>query len=235
MMPIVLTIVFIFGIYYFFFSPKSQYFGRVIWQGPEHDKSVALSFDDGPNEPYTSELLELLKKHNIKATFFVVGENALRFPEPVKKMIAEGHIIGNHSLSHNFLIPIFDPYYKAEISETQDILEKFIGQKPALFRPPWFFRQSKMLKTASHFGLTTVTGTFASPWEVFQINSSAIARKAVELTGSGTILVFHDGYNNSTASRHKTIQAVELTIKQLLEKGYKFVTIPELLNIPAYQ
>lgn len=230
---IVLSLIFIFFvIYYVFFAPTSQILGKVISRGTQIDKKiVALTFDDGPNEPYTSQILAILKRYGIKATFFPVGENVVRERKTLKKIFESGHVIGNHSYSHSFFAPITSPSYKKEIDKTQDLIADITGKAPALFRPPWFFRTSAMLKTAKKSGMATITGTFASCWEVFQVSHQKIAKDAIKNIRPGTILVFHDGYNNKKATRTKTIEALEIVISHLFESGYKFVTVPQLLEM----
>jgi peptidoglycan/xylan/chitin deacetylase (PgdA/CDA1 family) len=230
---IILLIIFLISVvYYIFFSPKSQLLGKVFYRGNQLDKKVvALTFDDGPNEPYTSQILDILRRFNIKATFFPVGENIARDRETLKKIIDAGHIIGNHSYSHALFAPIFTPSFKKQISMAQQLITDAIGKPPTLFRPPWFFRTTAMLKTARTLGLITITGTFASYWEVFKVSPQKIAKDAIRNTRPGTILVFHDGYNNKGTERTKTVEAMQIVIPQLLKAGYKFVTVPQLLKI----
>lgn len=227
---IVLIFLFLF-IYLPFFSPAFQILGKVVYRLNIGDKKiVALTFDDGPNEPYTSQILDILDKYNIKATFFLVGENILKNKELTKKINNDGHIIGNHSYSHAFFASLFLSNYKNEIEKSQKLITDITGKKPILFRPPWLFRTPMILKTANRFNLTTITGTFCSYWEVFKVNPKIIAHDAIKNTNPGTILIFHDGFNNKGTNRSKTVQALEITIPQLLKKGYKFVTVPQLLE-----
>ena len=227
---LVLIIVLFVLIYYPFFSSSSQILGEVIFRKFTDKKVVALTFDDGPNEPYTSQILDVLKKYNIKATFFPVGENIVREKVALKRIADEGHIIGIHSYSHAFFAPIISPAFKKEIKKSQDLIQNITGQKPTLFRPPWFLRSSAMLKTAQNFGLTTITGVFGSRWELM-VSSKKIAHDAIKHTSPGVILVFHDGYNNKKAKRNRTVEAIAIVIPQLLKAGYKFVTVPQLLDM----
>ena len=227
---IFLVLISIFVIYYINFSPSTQILGPVVFVGKTKNKIVALTFDDGPNEPYTSQILNILKQHNVKATFFPVGENIIRHKSIIMKMKNDGHVIGNHSFSHAFFAPIFSPDFKDQIVRSQKVIENVTGQAPVLFRPPWFFRTKKMLQTARKLGFTTITGTFASNWEVFKVNPNKIANDAFRRTHPGTILVFHDGYNNKKTDRTKTVEAIRTLIPKLLKVGYKFVTVPELFG-----
>lgn len=230
-----LLLIFFTCCYYFFFSPSSQFFGKVILKAETLEKVVALSFDDGPNEPYTGAIADILDKFRVRATFFQVGENAERFPETVKRLVNSGHVIGNHSYGHSIIEPIRHPDFEEEIQKTQEIIFKITGKTPILFRPPWFFRQPKMLKTAEKHHLVTVTGTFSSYCEVFQMPGERIAGSALKKIRPGAIIVFHDGYDNKGADRSETVKAVEIVISSILKDGYRVATIPELLGISAYQ
>lgn len=227
---IIILILISIPIYLIFFSPKSQLLGKVIYEVKTNKKIVALTFDDGPNEPYTSQILEILAKYNIKATFFPVGENIVRESDALKKMTEAGHEIGIHSYSHAFFKPIISLTYKDEILKSQTLIKKITGQTPTLFRPPWFFRTSSMLKSVKALDLTPVTGTFGSFWEVFKVSPQKIASDGIKNTKPGTILVFHDGYNNRGTNRNKTVQAVAILVPKLIQDGYKFMTVSELLK-----
>jgi peptidoglycan/xylan/chitin deacetylase (PgdA/CDA1 family) len=205
--------------------------GKVVLGVKTREKAVALSFDDGPNEPYTSEIADILEKFGARATFFVVGQNVERFPETVRRLARSGHAIGNHSYSHSIIKPLTSPDFEEELQKTQEIILKIIGQKPLLFRPPWFFRTPKMLKNAEKHGLTTITGIFGSYLEVFQPPHKFIVRDVLPKIKPGAILVFHDGYGNKGASRAATVKAVEAVVARLCKDGYKLVTMPELLAL----
>jgi peptidoglycan/xylan/chitin deacetylase (PgdA/CDA1 family) len=231
----ILIIAVLYFAYYVLFSPWSQILGKIFYKIKTTNKLVALTFDDGPNEPYTSEILDVLQKYNVKATFFPVGQNIVRFPKTLEKIDREGHVVGIHSYNHALLAPILTPKFEAEISKSQKLICGIIGKKPTLFRPPWYFRQPSMLGTVRKAGMVCVTGTFGSTWEVFQVNAKRIASDALKVTKPGTILTFHDGYNNKKASRTETVEALKMLLPKLQKDGYKFVTVPELLAIKAYQ
>ena len=217
-------------IYFPFFSIGNQLLGKVVYRKLTKEKLIALTFDDGPNEPYTSQILDILKKYNIKATFFPVGENIVRQKQILKRMSNENHVVGIHSYSHAFFSPFLSPSFKKEIASSQDVIINTIGKKPFLFRPPWLFRTPAMIKTAKKFGLTTISGSFGSYFEVFKVNPSKIAHDAINNTRPGTILIFHDGYNNKGTDRSKTVQALQIYIPAVQKLGYRFVTVPELIE-----
>jgi peptidoglycan/xylan/chitin deacetylase (PgdA/CDA1 family) len=194
------------------------------------EKVVALTFDDGPNEPYTSELLEFLAKKQIKATFFIVGACALRHPETVKKIASAGHAIGNHSHSHKFINYFLHPSFKKEILDTQNIIRKLTGEAPKLYRSPWLFRQPWLLRSVRSTGLTPVSGEFCHPLEVLQINGDRIAKGALKKIHPGSIIIFHDGFDGRGGNRSQTVKAVKIMVNELLRQGYAFTTLEQFLK-----
>jgi peptidoglycan/xylan/chitin deacetylase (PgdA/CDA1 family) len=221
--------------YWLFMSPYSQLFGVYPWKGKTHKKIVALTFDDGPNEPYTSQILDILEHFGAKATFFQVGACVDRYPQTTKRTYEAGHVIGNHSLSHKFRHCFISLSFKDEILDNQVILQKCIGKTPALYRSPWLWRQPFLFKMLYTHGLRPVSGEFCHPLEVFKIDGSKIARSVLKRVKSGSIIIFHDGYNAKGADRTQTVKALKIVVEQLLKDGYSFVTVDKLLGVPAYQ
>ena len=145
------------------FRPRSQVFGAFPFRGPTAEKLVALSFDDGPNEPYTSRLLDTLDDRGVKATFFQVGRCAQRFPSTTRRIVQTGHVLGNHSYSHSFRRYLSQPRQQREISRSQDVLHSITGVTPALYRPPWLCHWPWVLRSVQDHQLQVVSGTFAHP------------------------------------------------------------------------
>lgn len=232
----IFIIILVLGLFYWLFmSSYSQIFGYFPYKIQTKEKVIALTFDDGPNEPYTSELLDFLKTKNIKATFFLVGKMINKYPETVKKIILNGHIIGNHSLSHQF-----SNYFKSlslenQISQNQKIIKKLTGKEPKLYRSPWLFRQPFILKNLQKNGLVPISGIFCHPFEVLRPSPKKIAKQAIKIAKPGRIIIFHDGIEGRGGNRQQTIDAVKITVDQLLKKGYKFKTVDQLLDIKPYK
>lgn len=223
------------GAYWVLMSPSCQLFGRYPYRRPSPDRVVALTFDDGPNEPYTSQILDYLDSRHIRATFFQVGSCVQRFPATTRRLTAGGHVVGNHSLTHRFSTYLRPGRYQAEVATTQDILRRHSGRTPALARTPWLWRHPPLLRMLRASGLQPVSGVFCHSLEVLQIDATAIARTAVGKTRPGTILIFHDGSDGRGGDRTQTVEAVKLTAEALLARGFRFVTVDELLGVPAYQ
>lgn len=216
--------------YWFFMSPYSQRFGSFPFRGTCTDKIVALTFDDGPNEPFTSQIATFLNTRAIKATFFQVGRCADRFPEVTTRLAKEGHVIGGHSYSHRFRHCLRWTTQSRDIEEGQRALGDLLGQRPEFFRPPWLFRHPWMLRYLRAQGLRPVSGEFVHALEIFQISPERMARRAVSKVRPGSILIFHDGVDARTGNRSQTVETVKLVVDQLLHDGFRFVTIDELLR-----
>jgi peptidoglycan/xylan/chitin deacetylase (PgdA/CDA1 family) len=221
--------------YLLFMLPQSQVFGRYPYRAAPPDRVVALTFDDGPNEPYTSEIADFLESRGIRGTFFQVGRCVERYPAATDRIAAAGHVIGNHSLTHRFTTYLRPGAYRREVDRTQDVLRERLGRTPALARTPWLWRQPALLRMLRQRRLEPVAGVFGHPLEVFHRDGAAMARRAIAQTRPGTILIFHDGFDGRVGDRTQTVKAVRLTVDGLLERGYRFVTVDELLGVPAYQ
>jgi peptidoglycan/xylan/chitin deacetylase (PgdA/CDA1 family) len=220
--------------YWSFMAPSAQVFGRYPYRAGRAGRVVALTFDDGPNEPYTSEIADFLDHEGIRATFFQVGACVRRHPETTRRLLAAGHVVGNHSMTHRFTTYLKPGAFRREIDENQRLLRHHLGRTPALARTPWLWRQPALLRMLRRRGLQPVSGVFCHPLEVFQRDGAAIARWAVARTKPGTMLIFHDGFDGRGGCRAETVKAVRLTVEALRAQGYRFVTVDELLGVPAY-
>jgi peptidoglycan-N-acetylglucosamine deacetylase len=223
------------GVYWLFMSPYSQVFGRYPYRGDPRERVVALTFDDGPNEPYTSQIAQYLAGKHIRATFFQVGICVERFPETTARLAAAGHVIGNHSYAHAFHAYLVPGRLAREVARTQEILRARLGRTPALFRSPWLWRQPMLLRTVRRHSLQPVSGEFCHALEVWQPDGARIARRAIAKTKPGSILIFHDGFDGRGGNRSETVRAIRIVTEELLRRGYRFLTVDELLGSPAYQ
>ena len=233
---IIFCILFLLGtIYFLCMWHESQVLGYFPYHGPTGKKVIAITFDDGPNPPHTNRLLEILSSHNVKATFFTVGKNLEKFPEFGKMIVESGHTIANHSYSHEFSQYFKQLSFEKEITKTQKIIKDLTGKTPALFRPPWLFRMPPLFKTLKRNGLIPISGIFGSQMEIWQISGEKIAQDALRVSAPGVILMFHDGFDAKGGNRAETVNAIDILIPELKKQGYEFVTIDQLLDIPAYQ
>lgn len=218
-----------------FMAPGSRVFGHYPHRVRTADRVVALTFDDGPNEPYTSQIAEILQARGIRATFFQVGRCVQRHPQTTTQLHKAGHVIGNHSYTHGFHSYLVPRRFRRETAQTQAILGDLLGHDPALARTPWLWRTPAVLRALRSHALYPVAGVFAHPAEVLQIDPARIAKRAIARARPGAILIFHDGFDGRGGRRAQTVRAVELTVDGLIERGYQFVTVDELFGVVAYR
>lgn len=221
--------------YWTMMSPFSQILGRYPYRGATAEKVVALTFDDGPNEPYTSRIADVLASEGVHATFFQVGLCVRRHPEVTARLVSDGHLIGNHSYSHRFTRCLRPAVLRAEITATQQLVRRHAGVTPALYRPPWLLRIPALRGILGELSLQPVLGQFGHAFEVFQPSPGRMARRAAGKTRPGSILIFHDGFDGRGGNRANTAAAVQLVIGRLKGRGYRFVTLAEMLDVPAYR
>lgn len=228
--------------FYGYVAPGAQVFGKVYYASKPSDKIVALTFDDGPNEPYTSQVLDILNSYGVKATFFVVGKNVELYPETARRIIADGHALGNHTYSHNANHALMDDGYK-DIELAQEAILKITGVKPHLYRPPHGKKSPWELQRIKGEDLVEVTWADAANEAHDDLifgkpQPKEVAQEIISKARPGRIILLHDGYgtNHDDAQSDKslTVQVLPMVIEELSKQGYKFVTIPELLDIPAY-
>jgi peptidoglycan-N-acetylglucosamine deacetylase len=216
--------------YFLFFSPSSQIFGYFPSRVRTQQRIIALTFDDGPNEPYTTQLLDILNAQRVPATFFLVGARVERAPAAARRIVSEGHSVGNHSYRHSFLRYFTQPSFRGEIERTQNVVADILDVRPTLFRPPWLFRHPWLLATLKRAGLTPVSGEFGDELEPFQPSAERMVRRALSKVKPGAILIFHDGVEARGGDRSQTVRAIDLLIPELRARGYSFATIEELLR-----
>lgn len=220
--------------YWLCMSPYSQVLGAFPYRGAPKGKVVALTFDDGPNEPYTSQIADFLGERNIRATFFQVGRAVLGQPEVTRRLAGERHVIGNHGFTHEFTNYLSRRTLTEDVRKGQAALAT-VGLRPALYRPPWLLRTPCLGHVLTELGLQAVSGEFCHPLEVGQPRPGLIAVRALAKVRPGSIIIFHDGYDGRGGNRASTVAAVKIVVDRLGRDGYRFTTVDELLGIPAYQ
>lgn len=188
-------------------------------------KKIALTFDDGPHPRKTPEILDILDKYGVKATFFVVGTNAEYYPHLIKEEAERGHEIANHSYSHSRLSEFSAERIKEEIERTDAIIKKASGITPTLFRPPEGKYSENIVKAAAEMGKSTVIWTVDTlDWA--KTPASVIAENIKNNVTYGSIILFHD----FTSKQAHTTEALEIIIPYLKSQGYEFVTVSELIK-----
>lgn len=184
-------------------------------------KFVALTFDDGPRPESTDQLLDTLKRHHVKGTFFVVGQMAELYPEGVLRMVQDGHEVANHSWSHPLMKDTTEREFILELEKTDDLIMKLTGRSNLLFRPPGSTRR-QLEKLSPPSGRKMVL------WDVHSqdhlgLSAKQIIRNVLDATQDGDVLLFHNGLPN-------TIQALDVIIPVLKRRGFQFVVVSDLLK-----
>ncbi len=220
--------------YWTLMSPYSQLLGPFPYRGATEEKVVALTFDDGPNEPYTSQIADLLDERGIQATFFQVGKCVEHFPDVTRRLASAGHVIGDHSYSHEFRTCVGRRSLHTEHRQAEEVFLQVLGRRPALYRPPWLLRTPALLHILRERDVQPVSGVFCHPLEVLQPDPHRIAEAALAKARPGCILIFHDGYDAKGADRSNTVEGVKIVIHRLSSAGYRFTTVDRLLGVPAY-
>jgi len=213
------------------FVPQSRLWGKVICRGNADSRHVALTLDDGPTEPYTGQILDLLHRARAGATFFVVGRNAQRAPELITRMQREGHEIGNHTWSHphyGWLRGI--DYWRRQIQHTDELVENLCGVRPSVFRPPLGAKNVFTVQAARQAGHRVVMWSRRSFDGL--VTTPAGIMKRLEPSAGGDIILMHDGvaHNNRGRDPTATVKALELMLQMLAQRGLNPVTVSELLD-----
>ena len=196
----------------------------VIRSGDPNSRKIALTFDDGPHPYKTDAVLNILEKHGVRATFFVVGENVSYYPEPLRRAVALGHEIGNHTYHHASLSHACEENAAEEIEKTEEIILKTVGYRTKLFRPPEGAYNACALNVVKSKDYRVILWTVDTrDWE----NKSAETMVQTVMTNikGGSIILFHD----YMSKKSHTLEALEILLPQLIAQGYEFVTVSELL------
>jgi len=205
---------------------------RVITHGDRSHPQIALTFDDGPNEPFTSMVLDVLKQHEVKATFFMVGQNVRHTTEVCQRLVREGHIVGNHSYFHSRYIAFKGKNnIMQELELTQETIHEVTGVRPIFFRPPYGIQTPWLLKVANDLGLTVVAwDNMTNDWHLGK-RVTQIVEAILKKARPGGIIVFHDGRDTRQGyDRVSLLEALPLVLTELKRQGYHFVTLPELIG-----
>ena len=206
---------------------SSSVFAPSVWRAPSGRKAIALTFDDGPC-PGTVDILDLLARHNVRATFFQVGENVVAHPGIAREVVAAGHELGNHSHTHpNFALKT-PAFVSGEFARAQAAIREVTGQTPAVLRAPFGVRWFGFRAMQRELGLRGVM------WSIigrdWKLPAEYIATRILSRVQDGDIICLHDGRGTLKDPDVKpTLEAVRRALPILLEKGYHFETVTQLL------
>ena len=204
--------------------------GNVVWEINTKEKLVAITFDDGPHPVFTPQILEILAKYNAKATFFVAGNKAERFPEVLKRVAKEGHEVGNHTYSHLITSKISAVKLTEELKRTDNIIQGITGNKPILYRPVAGIYNDVIINTAIKNGKFVILWSWdQDPRDWRNPPANQITRYVTKGINPGDIIVLHDWHGSEFSQACQTVLALDDILSYLSTKGYKSVTVSEML------
>jgi len=209
---------------------RAPIFGRIFWKGTPGLNRIALTFDDGPNEPFTSKIIAILEQYGVRATFFVIGSSCERLPDSVKRLSDAGHEIGNHTWSHEVLPLKLPSGIREDIMKTSAIIEKCTGKGPEFFRAPHGWRNPWVDRIARESGCTPVAWTLGV-WDTDRPGAETIVRRTLNGVRDGCVLLLHDGRGlEREADSSQLLQALPTIVEELRHRGYQFVTLSEMME-----
>ncbi|SFP92116.1 polysaccharide deacetylase family protein [Parafilimonas terrae] len=218
------SLVLFYGCYFI----NSNFFIQTVCKANTSRKEIALTFDDGPLKNYTPQVLQVLKTHNIEAAFFCIGKHIEANEDLLKQVYNEGHIIGNHSYTHDKWFDLFSSAkISAELTATDNIIKNVTGRKPRFFRPPYGVINPNVKKAivAGHY---TTVGWSMRSYDTMIKDEQTLLKRITRSVKPGDVFLFHD-------SCQATLNILPIFIQHLRQKGFNIVRLDKLLDIDAYE
>lgn len=214
-------------------SPTSQLYGHTFIGLRPGSKFMALTYDDGPNDPYTQQMLDVLGRHGVKATFFLIGKFVGQRPEIARTVVEAGHAIGSHTWDHPNLIYATQAEVRRQLEETSKVIVDATGVDAKLFRPPWGARRPATLRTVRALQFQPVMWSVTCyDWKAR--SAGEIVANAERQIRGGDVILLHDGRHREMGwDRSRTVEATERILTCYHGEGYEFVTIPEMMEISS--
>jgi peptidoglycan/xylan/chitin deacetylase (PgdA/CDA1 family) len=218
------------------FWPRSRFWGPVVARGSSGGPArYALTFDDGPTPQSTPKVLDVLAELRVRAAFFVIGANVRKCPDLLRRTYAEGHVIANHSWSHDH-VGMFRGrrYWDRELRDTDDVIEQILGVRPAMFRPPMGIKTGYVMAAAARRGQTVVTWTRRAI-DGIPTSPDRILNRLAPRTRAGDVLLLHDGVEpHSRRDPTPTLAAIRPLILRLRDRGLEAAALDEFLGVAPY-
>jgi peptidoglycan-N-acetylglucosamine deacetylase len=211
-------------------APTGQWYGETFTGLPRTSRQIALTYDDGPNDPHTLRLLDVLAKQNVRATFFLIGQYVKERPEIAREIVQAGHIVGNHTYTHPLLVFKSEDEIRKELSQCRSALQDAVRDPSNLFRPPFGGRRPAVLRVARELGLEPIM------WNVTGYDWNAppaavIEQRVARRIRGGNVILLHDGgHKQMGADRSQTTIATDHLLARYKIEGYEFVTIPQMME-----
>jgi peptidoglycan-N-acetylglucosamine deacetylase len=209
-------------------APTGQWFGRTFTGLSGPSKLLALTYDDGPNDPHTLRLLDVLARHDVRATFFLIGVYVRQRPDIACEVMKAGHVIGNHTFTHPLLTFNSSDQLRTQLASCESALTESVGEHSNLFRPPFGGRRPAVLRVAREMGLEPIMWNVTGyDWNAPSVEH--IERKVTSKVRGGDVILLHDGGHRAFgADRSFTVAATDRLISRYKSEGFEFVTIPEM-------
>ncbi len=210
--------------------PTLQVYGHTFAGLKPGSRRLALTFDDGPNDPYTRQMMEVLDRHGVKATFFLIGRFVQQRPEIARALVEAGHAIGIHTWDHPNLIFASAAEVRRQLQDTQQAIFEATGVTATLFRPPFGGRRPVTLRMARACGLQTVMWNVTCyDWKAE--SADEIVKHAERQIRGGNVILLHDGeYHRIGVDRSRSVEASDRILARYRGEGYEFVTIPQMME-----
>jgi peptidoglycan/xylan/chitin deacetylase (PgdA/CDA1 family) len=202
-----------------------------VYHGPAGRQAIALTFDDGPSE-WTPAILDLLRDANAQATFFVVGEAVEGREEILRRIVDEGHELGNHTYSHLDPTTLDDDALRVELVRTAERIRSATGVSPASVRPPYCADPWRVAQIADEAGCGRTILRSVDPADWRNADAALVAHHVIDQAAPGAIVCLHDGVprtNRGVSGRQHTVDAVALILAALADRGFEVVTVSKLL------
>lgn len=211
-------------------SPTGQWYGASFIGLHRESRKLAFTYDDGPNDPHTFRLLEILAKHQVHATFFLIGQFAAQRPDIAREVLKAGHAIGNHTFSHPNLVFSSAKETRTQLERCQKTLSDALGQPIHLFRPPFGGRRPGTFQIARQLGLEPVMWSVTG-WDWKGKPAQYVEQKVEQQVRGGDVVLLHDGGHEAFgADRSQTVIATDHLIPRFKAAGYDFLTIPQMMS-----
>ncbi|HHV71986.1 MAG TPA: polysaccharide deacetylase family protein [Clostridia bacterium] len=210
---------------------SAKYPKMVYLSGSKRTNKIALTFDDAPDNVYTPQILDILKQYNVKATFFVIGKTAQNYPDIMKRIVEEGHVIGNHSFNHANIAKLSPAEFAQDLDLAEQTIFNLTGIKTAFYRSPYGVLSDEIVKILDDKGYKIVA------WSVDSLDWKGLTAEQVEANifsnvTKGSIILQHSA-GGPEEDLSGTVKALPKIIEKLQQQGYQFVTVDKLLNLPA--